>query len=152
MSAVGHCCDSAACEGFLGLLKRERIYRTNYRTLDAARADVFGYIERRHNPRMRRRVAKQDPKIAALFRTVRDIGVEPHQSPQSCARQLFRVECLLDDLPSQGPLEIDGNALAEGPVTGGGPDEMMRDAHWEMRPDLSPAPDLSFSPKSNASH
>lgn len=29
MSAVGHCGDNAACEGFFGLLKRERIYRTS---------------------------------------------------------------------------------------------------------------------------
>lgn len=67
MSAVGHCGDNAACEGFFGLLKRERIYRTNYTTLDAARVDVFDYIERRHNPRMRRRVARQDQKVAALL-------------------------------------------------------------------------------------
>lgn len=67
MSAVGHCGDNAACEGFFGLLKRERIYRTNYATLDAARADVFDYIERRHYPRMRRRVARQDQKVAALL-------------------------------------------------------------------------------------
>lgn len=31
MSAVGHCGDNAACEGFFGLLKRERVYRTKYR-------------------------------------------------------------------------------------------------------------------------
>ncbi|MHA7623555.1 IS3 family transposase, partial [Xanthomonas euvesicatoria] len=49
------------------LLKRERIYRTSYATLDGARADVFDYIERRHNPRMRRRAAKQDQKVAALL-------------------------------------------------------------------------------------
>jgi len=67
MSAVGHCGDNAACEGFFGLLKRERIYRTSYATLDGARADVFDYIERRHNPRMRRRAAKQDQKVAALL-------------------------------------------------------------------------------------
>lgn len=67
MSAVGHCGDNAACEGFFGLLKRERIYRTTYPTLDAARVDVFEYIERRHNPRMRRRVAKQDQKFSALL-------------------------------------------------------------------------------------
>jgi len=57
MSAAGHCGDNAACEGFFGLLKCERIYRTTYPTLDAARADVFDYLERRHNSRMRRRVA-----------------------------------------------------------------------------------------------
>jgi len=67
MSAVGHCGDNAACEGFFGLLKRERIYRTSYPTLDAARADVFDYIERRHNPRMRRRVDRHDQKVAALL-------------------------------------------------------------------------------------
>jgi Transposase and inactivated derivatives len=67
MSAVGHCGDNAACEGFFGLLKRERVYRSSYSTLEAARADVFEYIERRHNPRMRRRVAKQDGKFKALL-------------------------------------------------------------------------------------
>jgi putative transposase len=66
MSAVGHCGDNAACEGFFGLLKRERIYRTTYPTLDAARADVFEYIERRHNPRMRRRTAREDLKFSTL--------------------------------------------------------------------------------------
>ncbi|HDS1554757.1 MULTISPECIES: IS3 family transposase [Gammaproteobacteria] len=66
MSAVGHCGDNAACEGFFGLLKRERIYRTTYPTLNAARSDVFEYIERRHNPRMRRRRVKQDQKFSAL--------------------------------------------------------------------------------------
>ncbi|HFJ9631917.1 TPA: IS3 family transposase [Stenotrophomonas maltophilia] len=66
MSAVGHCGDNAACEGFFGLLKRERIYRTTYPTLNAARSDVFEYIERRHNPRMRRRWVKQDQKFSAL--------------------------------------------------------------------------------------
>ncbi len=67
MSAVGHCGDNAACEGFFGLLKRERVYRMSYPTLDAARADVFEYIERFHNPRMRRRVARQDQKFSALL-------------------------------------------------------------------------------------
>ena len=66
MSAVGHCGDNAACEGFFGMLKRERIHHMKYRTLNDARADVFDYIERFHNPRMRRRVAKQDQKFLAL--------------------------------------------------------------------------------------
>ncbi|MCP3041596.1 hypothetical protein K6X14_00290, partial [Xanthomonas euvesicatoria pv. allii] len=39
----------------------------HHATLDGARADVFDYIERRHNPRMRRRAAKQDQKVAALL-------------------------------------------------------------------------------------
>lgn len=66
MSAVGHCGDNAACEGFFGMLKRERVNRTRYPTLDAAKADVFHYIERFHNPRMRRRVAKHDQQFSAL--------------------------------------------------------------------------------------
>ncbi|OPD68114.1 hypothetical protein CJU12_14730 [Pseudomonas aeruginosa] len=37
MSAVGHCGDNAACEGFFGLLKRERVAHQSYRTRDEAR-------------------------------------------------------------------------------------------------------------------
>lgn len=76
MSAVGHCGDNAACEGFFGVLKRERIYRTKYLTLDAAKTDVFEYVERFHNPRMRRRVARRSG-VPSSFTTVRDFGVEP---------------------------------------------------------------------------
>lgn len=61
-----NCDDDDACEGFFGLLKRERVYRTKYMTLDAARADVFEYFERLHNPRMRRRTAKQNLKFSTL--------------------------------------------------------------------------------------
>ena len=66
MSAVGHCADNAACEGFFGMLKRERVHHRQYRTRDEARADLFDYLERFHNPRMRRRVARQDRKFSAL--------------------------------------------------------------------------------------
>jgi putative transposase len=41
MSAVGHCADNAAREGFFELLKRERVYHRSYRTRDEARADLF---------------------------------------------------------------------------------------------------------------
>lgn len=74
MSAVGHCADNAACEGFFGMLKRERVYRTTYPTLDAAKADVFDYIERFYNSRMRRRVAKQDLKLAAFLKPSVETG------------------------------------------------------------------------------
>ena len=67
MSAVGHCGDNAACEGFFGLLKRERVHHRRYRTRNDARADLFDYIERFHNPRMRRRVAAQDQKFSVDF-------------------------------------------------------------------------------------
>ena len=68
MSAVGHCGDNAACEGFFGVLKRERTNRMRYPTLDSAKADLFDYIERFHNPRMRRRVAKYDMKLSTVFK------------------------------------------------------------------------------------
>ena len=74
MSAVGHCGDNAACEGFFGVLKRERIHHRRYRTLDEARADVFNYIERFHNPRMRRRVAAQDRKLSAVLKPSVETG------------------------------------------------------------------------------
>ena len=56
MSAVGHCADNAAAEGFFGMLKRERINRRRYHTVADVRADVFDYIERFHNPRIQRRL------------------------------------------------------------------------------------------------
>ena len=55
MIAVGHCGDNAPAKAFFELLKRERIYRTSYPTLDAARADVFDYIEQHHPGALARR-------------------------------------------------------------------------------------------------
>jgi len=74
MSAVGHCGDNAACEGFFGQLKRERVAHRWYRTLDEARADLFDYIERFHNPRMRRRVARQDRKLSVVLKPSVETG------------------------------------------------------------------------------
>lgn len=74
MSAVGHCGDNAACEGFFGMLKRERTHHMRYPTLDSAKADVFDYIERFHNPRMRKRVAKHDLKFSGVFKPSVEMG------------------------------------------------------------------------------
>ena len=65
MSAVGSCADNAAMEGFFGRLKRERVNRRIYQTRAEARADVFDYIERFHNPRRRRRLeaARQNESL-----------------------------------------------------------------------------------------
>ena len=60
MSAVGSCADNAAAEGFFGMLKRERVNRRRYQTRAAARADVFDYIERFHNPRRRRQLKRAE--------------------------------------------------------------------------------------------
>ena len=57
MSAVGSCADNAAAESFFGVLKRERVNRQQYQTRAEARADIFDYIERSHNPRQRWRLA-----------------------------------------------------------------------------------------------
>jgi putative transposase len=56
MSGVGSCADNAACEGFFGMLKRERVNRRRYESHLEARADIFDYIERFYNPRRRRKL------------------------------------------------------------------------------------------------
>ena len=66
MSDVGHCGDNAAAEGFFGMIKRERIYRRRYLSLTEACSDVFDYIERFHNPRMQRRLDRQDLAFTTL--------------------------------------------------------------------------------------
>lgn len=63
---VGSCADNAAAESFFGVLKRERVNRRQYRTRAEARADIFDYIERRHNPRQRRRLAFQQQRDQLL--------------------------------------------------------------------------------------
>ena len=74
MSAIGHCGDNAAAEGFFGLLKRERVHRRRYLTLAEARSDVFDYIERFHNPRMQRRLDSRDQKFIALTQLSAETG------------------------------------------------------------------------------
>lgn len=53
MSRRGNCHDNAVAESFFQLLKRERIKRKIYPTRDAARADVFDYIELFYNTKRR---------------------------------------------------------------------------------------------------
>ena len=53
MSCSGNCWDNAAMESFFSSMKTERTARQTYRTRDAARADVFDYIERFYNPKRR---------------------------------------------------------------------------------------------------
>jgi len=66
MSAVGSCADNAAAEGFFGLLKRERVHRRHYLTRTEARADVFDYIERFHNPRRKRKLESHNQDKLSL--------------------------------------------------------------------------------------
>jgi len=53
LSRSGNVWDNAVMESFFSSLKVERVARKRYRTRDAARADVFDYIERFYNPRRR---------------------------------------------------------------------------------------------------
>jgi putative transposase len=53
MSRKGNCWDNAPSESFFNSLKNERVHGTRYETRDAARADVFEYIEVFYN-RVRR--------------------------------------------------------------------------------------------------
>jgi hypothetical protein len=51
MSRRGNCHDNAVAESFFQLLKRERIRRCTYLTREAARQDVFDYVEMFYNPK-----------------------------------------------------------------------------------------------------
>ena len=53
MSSKGNCYDNAAVESFFGVLKRERVNRIHYHTREAARADLFQYIEVFYNRKRR---------------------------------------------------------------------------------------------------
>lgn len=53
MSRRGNCHDNAVAESFYQLIKRERIRRRIYLTREAARSDVFDYIEMFYNPKRR---------------------------------------------------------------------------------------------------
>lgn len=50
MSRRGNCHDNAVAESFFSALKKERIKRRIYPSREAARADVFDYIEMFYNP------------------------------------------------------------------------------------------------------
>ncbi len=53
--------------------KRERINRMYYPMLDSAKTDLFDYIERFPDPRMKKRVDRRDLKFSVVFKP----SVEP---------------------------------------------------------------------------
>jgi transposase InsO family protein len=53
MSRTGNCWDNACVESFFGTLKRELVYHRRYETRNAARQDIFEYIEVFYNRRRR---------------------------------------------------------------------------------------------------
>lgn len=50
MSRRGNCYDNAVAESFFQLLKRERVKKKTYKNREAARQDIFNYIEMFYNP------------------------------------------------------------------------------------------------------
>ena len=56
MSVVGSCADNTSMKRLFGLLKRERVNRLIDHTHVKVMVDVFDYIERFHNPRVRHRL------------------------------------------------------------------------------------------------
>jgi len=74
MSAVGSCADNAACEGFFGILKRERVNRRKYVSRSDARSDVFDYIERFYNPRKRRKLNEKIDQQTIFSRSSVETG------------------------------------------------------------------------------
>lgn len=53
MSRRGNCWDNAVAENFFSKLKRERVYRTTYKTREQARQDIFIYLEIFYNRKRR---------------------------------------------------------------------------------------------------
>ena len=53
MSRTGNCWDNACVESFFGTLKRELVYHRRYETREAARQDIFEYIEVFYNRQRR---------------------------------------------------------------------------------------------------
>ena len=59
---------------FSAELKRERVNRHRYYTRAEARADIFDYIERFYNPRMRRKLQRIENNETELNSSVWEIG------------------------------------------------------------------------------
>ena len=75
MSRSGNVWDNAAMESFFSSLKTERIRGKVYRTRDAARADVFDYVERFYNTvRRHSTIGYAGYAFAGLRNTAEDAG------------------------------------------------------------------------------
>ncbi len=59
-SSVSQCADNAAAEEPFGVFKGERANRRRYTTIAESRQDVFDFIERFCNPRVRRGIQAND--------------------------------------------------------------------------------------------
>lgn len=61
-------------ESLFGLHKRDPVNRRQYETRAEARADIFDYIERFHNPRRRRELEAIDNKGLLLTQPSVELG------------------------------------------------------------------------------
>jgi putative transposase len=68
MSRKGNCWDNAPSESFFNSLKNERVHGARYETRDAARADVFEYIEVFYN-RVRRHTSLGGVSPVSFYET-----------------------------------------------------------------------------------
>jgi len=68
MSRKGNCWDNATSESFFNSLKNERVHGVRYETRDAARADIFEYIEVFYN-RVRRHSSINGVSPATFYET-----------------------------------------------------------------------------------
>jgi putative transposase len=68
MSRKGNCWDNATSESFFNSLKNERVHGSRYETRDAARADLFDYVEVFYN-RSRRHSALGGQSPAAVYKS-----------------------------------------------------------------------------------
>jgi putative transposase len=76
MSRKGNCWDNATSESFFNSLKNERVHGSRYETRDAARADLFDYVEVFYN-RSRRHSALGGQSPAAVYEAWLKIQSEP---------------------------------------------------------------------------
>ena len=56
------------------MLKREQVYRRRYLTRSEARADIFDYIERLHNPRKKRQLEMRKREDLSLTKSSVETG------------------------------------------------------------------------------
>jgi putative transposase len=72
MSRRGNCYDNAVVKSFFSSLKKERVRKQIYKTRDAARADIFDYIEVFYN--QQRRHSHLGDVSPAAFEQARSAG------------------------------------------------------------------------------
>ena len=69
MSRSGNVWDNAAMESFFSSMKTERIGRKVYQSRDAARSDVFDYIERFYNTMRRHSTSATSARLSSKGRS-----------------------------------------------------------------------------------